>query len=197
VRVSDPTPRPPRTYDEEIIHAESPRVEVTQTDEERIARVERELRTGFEQLTPVCPAACVFGSARTPEDDPEYEHARAVGRALGEAGLSVITGGGPGTMEAANRGARDVGATSVGLNIELPHEQGLNPYVDVGIEFHYFFTRKLMFARYSQSFVIFPGGYGTLDEMFEILTLMQTDKARDVPVILAGGDERARTSGTA
>jgi hypothetical protein len=186
--VTDP-PRTPATYDEEIIHAESPRVEVTQTDEERLARIDRELRRGFEALKDVCPAACVFGSARTAEGDAEYEHARAVGRALGEAGLSVITGGGPGTMEAANRGARDVGAVSVGLNIELPHEQGLNPYVDIGVEFHYFFTRKLMFARYSQSFVVFPGGFGTLDEFFEVLTLMQTDKARDVPVVLAGGDE--------
>jgi uncharacterized protein (TIGR00730 family) len=185
------TSRAPRTYDEEIIRAESPRVDVTQTDEERLARIEAEFRRGFETLKDVCPAACIFGSARTPEGDPEYELAREVGRALGEAGLSVITGGGPGTMEAANRGARDAGATSVGLNIELPHEQGLNPYVDIGIEFHYFFARKLMFARYSQSFVVFPGGFGTLDELFEVLTLMQTDKAGDVPVVLAGGDEHA------
>ena len=182
-------PRTPATFDEEIILAESPRVEVTQTDEERLARIDAEFRRGFDALKDVCPAACVFGSARTVEGDAEYEHARAVGRALGEAGLSVITGGGPGTMEAANRGARDVGATSVGLNIELPHEQGANPYVDIAVEFHYFFTRKLMFARYSQSFVVFPGGFGTLDELFEVLTLMQTDKAGDVPIVLAGGDE--------
>ena len=182
-------PRTPATYDEEIIRAESPRVEVTQTDEQRLERIEAEFRRGFEELADVCPAACVFGSARTVEGDAEYEHARAVGRALGEAGLSVITGGGPGTMEAANRGAREAGATSVGLNIELPLEQGLNPYVDIGVEFHYFFVRKLMFARYSQSFVVFPGGFGTLDELFEVLTLMQTDKAGDVPVVLAGGDE--------
>ena len=185
------SPHPPRTYDEEIIRDGSPRVETTQTDEERLARIERELRSGFETLGEIGPAACVFGSARTPPDDAEYEHARAVGRALGEAGLAVITGGGPGAMEAANRGARDVGAVSVGLNIELPLEQGLNPYCDFGIEFHYFFVRKLMFARYSQAFVVFPGGYGTLDELFEILTLTQTGKTGSFPIILAGGDEPA------
>jgi hypothetical protein len=183
------SPRPPATFDEEIINAEEPRVESTQTDEQRLERIEAELRLGFERLGDIGPAACVFGSARTLETDPEYELARAVGRALGEAGLAVITGGGPGTMEAANRGARDAGAPSVGLNIELPREQGLNPYVDVGVQFHYFFTRKLMFARYSHSFVVFPGGFGTLDELFELLTLIQTRKAVDVPVVLSGGDE--------
>ena len=187
----EPSSRPPYTYDEEIIRADEARVESTQTEEERLARIEAEFRRGFDALKDVSPAVCVFGSARTREDDPEYELARKVGRSLGEAGLSVITGGGPGTMEAANRGARDAGALSVGLNIELPHEQGLNPYVDIGVEFHYFFARKLMFARYSQSFVVFPGGFGTLDELFEVLTLMQTDKAGDVPVMLAGGDEKA------
>ena len=166
-------PARPTTYDEEIIRAASPRVEVTLTDDQRIARIERELRLGFDALANIGRAACVFGSARTAEGDPEYEHARSVGRALGEAGLTVITGGGPGSMEAANRGAQEVGALSVGLGIELPHEQG-NPYCDVALEFHYFFTRKLMFARYSQSYVVFPGGYGTLDELFEILTLTQT-----------------------
>ena len=183
------TPRPPRTYDEEIIRDASPRVEATQTDEQRLARVERELRIGFDALRDIGPAACVFGSARTPRDDPEYAHARAVGRALGEAGLTVITGGGPGAMEAANRGAQEAGAISVGLNIELPHEEGPNPFCDLSVEFHYFFTRKLMFARYSSSYIVFPGGYGTLDELFEILTLIQTEKTGFFPVVLAGGDE--------
>lgn len=184
-------PRLPRTYDEEIIRDASPRVEVTQTDEQRIARMEAEVRLGFEALADIGRAACVFGSARTPVGDAEYEHSRAVGRALGEAGLAVITGGGPGAMEAANRGAQEAGACSVGLNIELPEEQGLNPYCDIGVEFHYFFIRKLMFARYSQSYVVFPGGYGTLDELFEILTLTQTHKTGNFPIILAGGDEPA------
>ena len=180
--------RQPATYDEEIIHAEWPSVVSTQTEEERIARVERELRTGFSRLGAIGPAACVFGSARTDPGHPEYALARAVGRSLGEAGFAVITGGGPGTMEAANRGAQEAGALSIGLNIELPHEQGLNPYVDLGIEFHYFFTRKLMFVRYSDAFVIFPGGYGTLDETFEFLTLNQTGKTPDKPVVMVGQD---------
>jgi uncharacterized protein (TIGR00730 family) len=130
----------------------------------------------------------IFGSARTPADAPQYELAREVGRAIGEAGFAVITGGGPGTMEAVNRGAQDAGALSVGLNIELPHEQSINPYVDLGIQFHYFFTRKLMFVRYSEAFVVFPGGFGTLDELFEALTLIQTGKAVDHPVILEGSE---------
>jgi uncharacterized protein (TIGR00730 family) len=131
----------------------------------------------------------VFGSARTTPGDEEYEQAREVGRAIGEAGMAVITGGGPGSMEAANRGAREAGTLSVGLNIELPAEQGLNPYVDLGIEFRYFFVRKLMFVRYSDAFVCFPGGFGTLDETFEALTLIQTGKAVDHPVVLAGRGE--------
>ena len=131
----------------------------------------------------------MFGSARTEEGDEEYEFAREVGRAIAESGLAVITGGGPGTMEAANRGAQECGGVSVGLNIELPHEQALNPYVDFGIEFHYFFVRKLMFVRYSDALVCFPGGFGTLDETFEVLTLIQTGKAVDHPVVLTGGGD--------
>ena len=181
-------PRRPSTFDEEIIWAGDPRIIETQTDAERLVRIEAELRTGFETLAGTGPAVCVFGSARTSPDHPEYALARRVGQAFGEAGWSVITGGGPGTMEAANRGARDADGLSIGLNIELPHEQALNPFVDIGMEFHYFFTRKLMFVRYSRAFVLFPGGFGTLDEMFEVLTLGQTDKAADFPVVLVDRD---------
>jgi uncharacterized protein (TIGR00730 family) len=178
--------RPPATADEEIIYADNASVLSERSEVERLQRIERELVRGFEELADIGPAVCVFGSARTPATDPDYELARELGRAIGEAGFTVITGGGPGTMEAANRGAQDVGALSVGLNIELPHEQALNPYVDLGIEFHYFFTRKLMFVRYSEAFVVCPGGFGTLDETFEALTLIQTGKAVDHPVILQG-----------
>ena len=178
--------RTPATADEEIIYADSGSVLSERSEAERLRRIERELVRGFEELSDIGPAVCVFGSARKPPDTPEYAVARQVGRALGEAGFTVITGGGPGVMEAANRGAQDVGAISVGLNIELPHEQALNPYVDLGIEFHYLFTRKLMFVRYSDAFVVFPGGFGTLDELFEVLTLIQTGKAVDHPVVLEG-----------
>jgi hypothetical protein len=126
----------------------------------------------------------VFGSARVAADHPRYALAREVGRALGRAGFAVVTGGGPGLMEAANRGAADVGARSVGLNIELPFEQGMNPYVDLPLTFHYFFARKVMFVRYAIGFVVLPGGFGTLDELFEALTLMQTDKTTDFAVVL-------------
>jgi uncharacterized protein (TIGR00730 family) len=180
--------RVPASADEEIIYAESELVRSEREDAERLQRVHDELQRGFQELGSVGPAVCVFGSARLPEDSPEYQRAREMGRALGHAGFAVITGGGPGLMEAANRGAQDVEALSVGLNIELPHEQGLNPYVDLGIEFHYFFTRKLMFVRYSDAFVVFPGGYGTLDELFEALTLIQTGKAVDHPVVLEGSE---------
>ncbi len=141
---------------------------------------------GFAALAPVRRGVAVFGSARTPQDSPEYALARDVGRALGAAGFSVLTGGGPGAMEAAGRGARDAGALSVGLNIELPYEQHANPYLDISLEFHYFFARKVMFVRYSSAFVALPGGYGTLDELFEALTLIQTGKIRFFPVVLVG-----------
>lgn len=178
--------RPPATADEEIIYAESAAVLSERSEVERLGRIERELAFGFQQLGEIGPAVCVFGSARTAPSDPDYALAREIGRAIGEAGFAVITGGGPGMMEAANLGAQDAGALSVGLNIELPREQALNPYVDLGIEFHYFFTRKLMFVRYSDAFVVCPGGFGTLDETFEALTLIQTGKAVDHPVILQG-----------
>jgi uncharacterized protein (TIGR00730 family) len=140
-------------------------------------------------LAGIGPAVTVFGSARTPPDHPHYRLIREVGAALGRAGFAVITGGGAGLMEAANRGARDAGALSVGCNIELPHEQRLNAYVDIGLRFRHFFARKVMFVRYACAFVIGPGGFGTLDELFESLTLIQTRTIRHFPVILAGEDE--------
>jgi uncharacterized protein (TIGR00730 family) len=181
-------PRVPATLDEEILSAEEAAVLSTLDDESRIERIVEELRSGFKTLEDVGAAVSFFGSARTTHDDPEYELARETARAAGEAGLTVITGGGPGSMEAANRGAREAGALSIGLNIELPFEQGMNPYVDRGLEFHYFFTRKVMFVRYASGFVVFPGGFGTLDEMFESLTLIQTGKVRNFPVVLMGSD---------
>ena len=179
-------PRTPATHDEELLNAEYGSVASTQSERERLERIERELARGFEALGEICPAVSVFGSARVPADDPDHAEARRTARLIGEAGFSIITGGGPGLMEAANRGAREAGVPSVGLNIELPFEQAQNPYVDLGLEFHYFFTRKVMFVRYAIAFVVFPGGFGTLDEMFEALTLIQTGKIRDFPVVLFG-----------
>ena len=188
--MAEPPPggRVPATADEELIYADSEKVLSEQSEADRLRRIERELVLGFNELGKIGPAICVFGSARTPAHAPQYELARRLGRAIGEAGFAVITGGGPGTMEAANRGAQEAGALSVGLNIELPHEQSINAYVDLGIEFHYFFTRKVMFLRYSEAFVVFPGGLGTFDELFEALTLIQTGKAVDHPVILQGSE---------
>jgi uncharacterized protein (TIGR00730 family) len=143
---------------------------------------------GFSTLSQLGAAVSMFGSARTPPDHPRYQLARETARRVGEAGFAVITGGGPGLMEAANRGARDVGATSVGLYIELPFEQHLNPYLDIALEFDHFFTRKVMFVRYACAFVILPGGFGTLDETFEALTLIQTDKIHNFPIVLFGSD---------
>jgi uncharacterized protein (TIGR00730 family) len=181
-------PRLPATSDEEIIAAQEQDVLSTLSDGARIARIRQELKMGFSKLAHVGPAASFFGSARTLVHDPEYAQARETARIVGEAGLAIITGGGPGAMEAANRGARDAGALSIGLNIELPFEQGLNPYCDIGLEFHYFFTRKIMFVRYASGFVVFPGGFGTLDETFEALTLIQTGKVRHFPVVMVGTD---------
>jgi uncharacterized protein (TIGR00730 family) len=178
--------RRPATDDEELIGAEAPALETLQTDEDRVDRMRAELAMGFEALRGLGPAVSVFGSARTPPDHPQYALARRVGRRLGAAGFAVITGGGPGLMEAANRGAREAGARSVGLNIELPFEQGLNPQVDLALEFHYFFTRKVMFVRYASAFVVLPGGFGTFDELFEALTLVQTGKIEDFPIVLVG-----------
>jgi len=181
-------PREPRTLDEEIIAAQEAAVRSTLSDEDRIDRITAELREGFDALAGVADAASFFGSARTPPGDPEYQLARETARVVGESGLAIITGGGPGIMEAANLGARDAGALSVGLNIELPFEQGGNPYCDIALQFHYFFARKIMFVRYASGFVVFPGGYGTMDELWEALTLIQTGKITEFPVVLVGSD---------
>jgi uncharacterized protein (TIGR00730 family) len=156
------------------------------TDPWRALRILSEFVDGFDAMAAVGPAVTIFGSARTPTESLDYELARTIGRRFAEAGYAVITGGGPGTMEAANRGCREGGGLSVGCNIELPHEQSLNPYVDLGVEFRYFFARKVMFVKYADAFVILPGGFGTMDELFEALTLIQTGKVRHFPVVLVG-----------
>jgi uncharacterized protein (TIGR00730 family) len=181
-------PRRPATLDEEVLEAETAAILSTLSDDERIERMAGELRDGFRALAHVERAVSFFGSARTSREDSEYALARRVAQTLGEAGFSIITGGGPGTMEAANRGARDAGAESIGLEIDLPAELGANDHVDLRLSFHYFFTRKVMFVRYASAFVVFPGGYGTLDELFEALTLEQTDKVHDFPIVLVGTD---------
>jgi uncharacterized protein (TIGR00730 family) len=153
--------------------------------EGHVARIANEFREGFLAVERIDrPAVTVFGSARIREGDPEYEQARDMGRRLAEAGFAVVTGGGPGAMEAANRGARDVGGLSVGFNIELPHEQHSNAYIDIGLTFNHFYARKTMFVKPAEGFVIFPGGFGTQDELFEALTLIQTGKVLHFPVVL-------------
>ena len=181
------TDRPP-TADEELLHCVVPSAS---DDDERVERIRHEIESGFAALSPIGKAVSVFGSARIAPDDPRYQLTRRVAAALGRAGFAVITGGGPGLMEAANRGAQDAGATSVGLGIELPHEQALNTHLDVALTFRYFFTRKLMFVRYASAFVVTPGGFGTLDELFEALTLIQTGKIHEFPVVLVGGSHWA------
>jgi len=179
-----------QTFDEELLlwlGDEPP--DVRAADAERIRDIAAEFARGFDALAQVRRAVTVFGSARTPREHPDYALVREVGACLGRGGYAVITGGGPGLMEAANRGAREVGALSIGCNIELPREQELNPYVDIGLRFRHFFARKVMFVRYASAFVICPGGYGTLDELFEALTLIQTATIRHFPVILVGEGE--------
>ncbi len=158
------------------------------TDPWRVMRIQSEFVEGFGALAELGPAIAVFGSARTQPDNPFYALGIEAGRKLVEADFAVITGGGPGAMEAANRGAREGGGTSVGLGIELPFEAGLNQYVDIGINFRYFFARKTMFVKYSQGFIVLPGGLGTFDELFEALTLVQTQKVTSFPVVLIGTD---------
>jgi uncharacterized protein (TIGR00730 family) len=160
--------------------------DLVHTDPWRVLRVQAEFVEGFGALAELGPAIAVFGSARIPADHPTYAVAEVIGRRLVEEGFAVITGGGPGTMEAANKGACEAGGMSVGLGIELPWESGLNEWVDIGVHFRYFFARKTMFVKYSQGFVVLPGGVGTLDELFEALTLVQTGKITDFPIVLVG-----------
>jgi uncharacterized protein (TIGR00730 family) len=181
-------PRHPASLDEELLEAETTAILSELTDAQRVLRIQDELRAGFKTLDHIGKAVSFFGSARTTRDDPRYQAAREMARELGHAGFAIITGGGPGIMEAANRGARDAGVPSVGLGIDLPGEQGVNDYVDVALDFHYFFARKVMFVRYASGFVAFPGGFGTLDELFEAATLRQTEKIRYFPIVLVGTD---------
>ncbi|GAB2788208.1 LOG family protein [Streptomyces daliensis] len=177
----------PGTTDQRLLDTTGPSDWVHQ-DPWRVMRIQAEFVEGFGALAELGPAVSVFGSARTPADSPEYEAGVRIGRALVDAGFAVITGGGPGAMEAANKGALEAGGTSVGLGIELPFEQGMNPYVDIGVNFRYFFVRKTMFVKYAQGFVVLPGGLGTLDELFEALTLVQTKKVTRFPIVLFGTD---------
>ena len=158
------------------------------TDPWRVLRIQAEFVEGFGALAELGPAIAVFGSARTQRDDPYYAQAEQLGSALAREGFAVITGGGPGAMEAANKGAADAGGVSVGLGIELPFEEGMNDFVNVGVNFRYFFARKTMFVKYSQGFAVLPGGMGTFDELFEAITLVQTRKVTSFPVVLVGID---------
>jgi uncharacterized protein (TIGR00730 family) len=160
----------------------------TTTDSWRVLRIMGEFVEGFETLATLGPAVSIFGSARIKPNNPYYALAEQTAALLAEQGFAVITGGGPGVMEAANKGASEAGGTSVGCNIELPFEQGMNEYVQVSVNFRYFFVRKTMFVKYAEAFIIFPGGFGTMDELFEALTLIQTGKVRDFPVVLFGSD---------
>jgi uncharacterized protein (TIGR00730 family) len=173
------------TTDQRLLDTRGPS-DWVHTDPWRVLRIQAEFVEGFGALAGLGPAVSIFGSARTKPDDPQYATAVAVASSLADAGYAVITGGGPGIMEAANRGACEAGGTSVGLGIELPFEQGMNQWVDIGIHFRYFFARKTMFVKYAQAFIVFPGGFGTFDELFEALTLVQTGKVTSFPVVLMG-----------
>lgn len=173
------------TTDQRLLDSRGPS-EWVHTDPWRVLRIQAEFVEGFGALAEVPRAVTVFGSARTPRDHPEYELGRKLGAALAAAGFAAITGGGPGVMEAVNRGCSEAGGLSIGLGIELPFEQGLNPWVDLGVNFRYFFARKTMFVKYAQAFICLPGGFGTLDELFEALTLVQTKKVTKFPVVLFG-----------
>ena len=176
---------PLATTDQHLLDAR-PHDGWTHTDPWRVLRIQAEFVEAFDTLATLGPAVAVFGSARTQRDDPEYLNAVSLGAKMAAAGFAVITGGGPGIMEAVNKGACQADGVSVGLNIELPFEQSTNEWVDVGIDFRYFFVRKTCFVKYSEAFIVYPGGFGTLDEMFEALTLIQTKKITSFPVVLVG-----------
>jgi uncharacterized protein (TIGR00730 family) len=186
-RPTEPLPHEYPTEDERLLESVENHVAVGK-DAWRIFRIMGEFVEGFEELSEVGRAVSIFGSARVSPSDPEYLQCVETARLLGEAGFAIITGGGPGIMEAANKGAKLAGAQSVGCNIELPFEQRGNEFLDVSIDFRYFFVRKTMFVKYAEAFVCFPGGFGTMDELFEALTLIQTNKVRDFPVVLFGTD---------
>src|SRR3989475_4551173 len=185
---SSGSPHTAVTEDERLLQIPSDerRTSFTHTGPWRVLRIMGEFVEGFDTLSDVYNAVTVFGSARSTPDDPYYDKAVETARMLAEEGFPIITGGGPGIMEAANRGAQEGNGLSIGCNIELPFEQGLNPYVARAINFRYFFVRKTMFVKYSTAFIVFPGGYGTMDELFEALTLIQTGKVKHFPVILFG-----------
>ncbi|MFN0072372.1 MAG: TIGR00730 family Rossman fold protein [Chloroflexota bacterium] len=175
------------TQDEQLlVRSSGPMAAHLHSDPWRVLRIQGEFVAGFDALAQIGPAVTLFGSARTTQSDPHYALAVDIAERLGHAGFAIITGGGPGIMEAGNRGARNAGTRSIGCAIELPDEQSVNPYVDITVNFRYFFVRKTMFVKYAEGFVIFPGGFGTLDELFEALTLIQTEKLHHFPVILVG-----------
>ena len=176
---------PDTTTDQRLLDGRGPN-DWVHTDPWRVLRIQSEFVEGFGTLSGLGPAVCVFGSARTAEQHPNYATAVRIGDRLAREQFTVITGGGPGIMEAANRGAAEAGGASVGLGIELPFEQGINPWVTLGINFRYFFARKTMFVKYAQGFIVMPGGFGTFDELFEALTLVQTHKVTSFPVVLFG-----------
>jgi uncharacterized protein (TIGR00730 family) len=175
-----------RTEDERLFQPVRERKEFTHSDPWRVFRIIGEFVQGFDELSDIDSAVAIFGSARTPPANHWYKLATETACLLGKHKFAIITGGGPGIMEAANKGAREAGTVSIGLNIELPHEQASNPYLDRSINFRYFFIRKTMFVKYAHAFVVFPGGYGSMDELFEALTLIQTGKIKHFPVVLMG-----------
>lgn len=179
--------KPCVTHDQQLLQSHEPN-DWVHSDPWRVLRIQSEFVEGFGTMSEIGPAVSVFGSARTKPDSPMYENAVEIGRRLVEAGFATITGGGPGIMEAANKGALEGGGPSVGLGIELPLEEELNSYLSLGINFRYFFVRKVMFLKYSQGFIVMPGGFGTFDELFEALTLVQTNKVTSFPIVLFGSD---------